>query len=308
MSSPVIAVRPRALDTPRVGLISFLNCRPLLWGLSRTRSLPNVTQLSAEAAGERLVAGDLDLGPISLADYLRHTDELLLLPGLAIAAEGAVMSCNIVSHGRIEELRSPRVGLSSTSRTTVLLARILLEDVFGLSPAYFSGPPDTAELLRAADAAVVIGDPALRTFFDSRAGTRPYAGEPGDDRARADGPLHVHDTASLWTEWTGLPMVFAVWAVRREYARQRPEAVVAAHRSLLNARDLGLGSIDAVSAEAARGSDLSAAQLSVYYRTLRYDLDSRGLRGIERFAALAAARSAVPARGGLEMFGAEAGR
>ncbi|MGW5782396.1 menaquinone biosynthetic enzyme MqnA/MqnD family protein [Streptomyces sp. NPDC003757] len=301
MSHTVTAVRPDALDAPRVGLISFLNCRPLLWGLSRTGALPDVRQLSAEAAGERLVAGELDLGPISLADYLRHTDELLLLPGLAIAAEGAVMSCNIVSQGALGELRSPRVGLTATSRTTVLLARILLEDVLGLSPDYFTGPPDPAELLRTADAAVVIGDPALRAFFDGRADAWPHAERPGDDR------LRVHDTAKLWTEWTGLPMVFAVWAVRREYARRRPEAVAAAHRSLLRARDLGLGSLGAVAAEAARGTGFSAAQLAVYYRTLRYHLDSRGRSGIERFAALAAARGEVPGHVDIEVFDGGAG-
>ncbi|MYR04809.1 menaquinone biosynthesis protein, partial [Streptomyces sp. SID6139] len=186
--------------------------------------------------------------------------------------------------------------LTATSRTTVLLARILLEDLLGLSPAYFTGPPDPAELLRTADAAVVIGDPALRAFFDSRAGTSPPAERPDDNR------LRVHDTATLWTEWTGLPMVFAVWAVRREYARRRPEAVAAAHRSLLRARDLGLGSLDAVSAEAARGTGFSAAQLGVYYRTLRYHLDSRGLQGVERFAALAAARGEVPSHVDIEAF------
>ena len=129
---------------PRVGLISFLNCRPLLWGLERSGLLAGLDLVSdsPESVGADLVAGRLDLGPISLADYLRHTEDLLLLPGLAIAADGPVMSCNIVSRRPLEELAAPRVGLASTSRTTVLLARFLLEERFGLAPRYFTGPPD----------------------------------------------------------------------------------------------------------------------------------------------------------------------
>ncbi|MFE2015719.1 menaquinone biosynthetic enzyme MqnA/MqnD family protein [Streptomyces sp. NPDC059491] len=302
MSFPAVTARPGALDAPRVGLISFLNCRPLLWGLRRTGSLPGIRLLSAELAGERLVSGELDMGPISLAEYLRHTDDLLLLPGLAIAAEGAVMSCNIVSPGPLDTLRSPRVGLTSTSRTTALLARILLEDVVGLSPAYFTGPPDPAALLEAGDVAVVIGDPALRAFFDGHADAWPHGPWPTEEKP------WVHDTAALWTGWTGLPMVFAVWAVRREYARRRPEAVADALHRLLHARDLALGALGEVAERAAEASGFTRGQLELYYRTLRYDLDPRCLLGLARFADLAAARGEVPARRDVELFDAGAGR
>ena len=264
---------------PRVGLISFLNCRPLLWGLERSGLLAGLDLVSdsPESVGTDLVAGRLDLGPISLADYLRHTEDLLLLPGLAIAADGPVMSCNIVSRRPLEELAAPRVGLTSTSRTTVLLARFLLEERFGLAPRYFTGPPDPSALLRGAAAAVVIGDPALRVHFE---------GLPDGE------PSVVYDTAALWTEWTGLPMVFAVWAVRREYAERQPHRVAAVHRALLSARDRGLAELEQVSAEAADA--FTAAQLLSYYRTLRFGLDADGLHAVSRFGDLAARRGLVP--------------
>lgn len=286
----LITARPDIADErrpPRVGIISFLNCTPIRWGLERSGPRPGLSPLplSPEAAGDRLVAGHLDLGPISLAEYLRHTDDLLLLPGLAIAADGPVMSCNIVSHRRLEEVPTARVGLTSTSRTTVLLARLLLEERFGLTPGYFTGPPDPAALLRRADAAVVIGDPALRTHFD---GAR-------------DG-LVVHDAAALWTEWTGLPMVFAVWAVRRAYAEQRPHTVAAVHRALLEARDLGLAELERVSAEVSAASGFTAPQLLSYYRTLRYELNTAGLHAIDRFGDLAAARGLLPEHRAIRRF------
>lgn len=280
---------------PRIGLISFLNCRPILWGLERSQPLSglNPVSLSPEEAGGRLVAGRLDLGPVSLAEYLRHTDDLLLLPGLAIAADGPVMSCNIVSRRPLEELPTARVGLTSSSRTTVLLARFLLEERFGLTPTYFTGPPDPAALLRRGDAAVVIGDPALRVHFE---------GLPDGDR------VLVYDTASLWTEWTGLPMVFAVWAVRREYAERRPHTVAAVYRALLTARDRGLAELDQVSAAAAGASGFTAPQLLSYYRTLRYGLAADGLRAINRFGELAAVRGLVPENRDVRAFEPEAER
>ncbi|MFI9760769.1 menaquinone biosynthetic enzyme MqnA/MqnD family protein [Streptomyces sp. NPDC051963] len=274
------ATRPEAVAErpPRVGLLSFLNCRPVLWGLRRLGLLPglDLLSLSPEAAGDRLIAGRLDLGPVSLAEYLRHTDDLLLLPELAIAAEGPVMSCHIVTRAPLHEVPADlRVGLTSTSRTTVLLARLLLEERLGLTPRYFTGPPEPAALLRRGDAAVVIGDPALRVHFD---------GVPQDGRTI------VHDTAELWTEWTGLPMVFAVWAVRREYAEREPHAVAAVHRALLAARDCGLAQLPQVAAEAARTSDFTSAQLLSYYETLRYELTRDGEHAIRHFADLAAHR------------------
>ncbi|MER5938193.1 menaquinone biosynthesis protein [Streptomyces sp. NPDC001928] len=278
-----------AEQPPRVGLLSFLNCRPILWGLRQQGLLPGPEplSLSAEEAGDRLVAGGLDLGPISLAEYLRHTDELLLLPGLAIAAEGAVMSCHIVSRARLHDFPAPRVGLTSTSRTTVLLARFLLEERLGLTPRYFTGPPDPAALLRGADAAVVIGDPALRVHFE---------GVPGC------GAALVHDTARLWTEWTGLPMVFAVWAVRREYAERRPGTVAQVHRALLAARDHALERLPRIAAEASVGSGFTEAQLLSYYETLRYDLTGDGERAVGRFADLAVQRGLVPGDWALRRF------
>ena len=91
---------------PRVGHIQFLNCLPLYWGLARTGTLLDLelTKDSPEKLGERLVAGDLDIGPIPLVEYLRHADDLVALPGIAVGCDGPVMSCVIVSQLPLERL------------------------------------------------------------------------------------------------------------------------------------------------------------------------------------------------------------
>src|ERR1044071_1145674 len=132
------------LQRPRVGHIQFLNCLPIYWGLMRSGALLDVDlrkdtpdRLSAD-----LVAGNLDIGPISLVEYLRHADELLVLPDLAVGSDGPALSVNVVSSPPLAELDGARVALGSTSRTGVLLAQLLLEDHHGVRPEYFRCPPD----------------------------------------------------------------------------------------------------------------------------------------------------------------------
>src|SRR5437868_1465085 len=124
------------LQRPRVGHIQFLNCLPFYWGLMRTGALLDVDLFKAppDQLNTALVAGDLDIGPISLVEYLRHADELVLLPDLAVGSDGPVLSVVMVSTVPLQQIRS--VALGSTSRTSVLLARLLLEPTHGLSPSY----------------------------------------------------------------------------------------------------------------------------------------------------------------------------
>ena len=104
---------------PRVGHIQFLNCLPIYWGLMRSGALLDVDlhKDSPDRLNAALVAGDLDIGPISLVEYLRHADELLLLPDLAVGSDGPVLSVNVVSTRPLAELDGGRVALGSTSRT-----------------------------------------------------------------------------------------------------------------------------------------------------------------------------------------------
>src|SRR5690349_20388463 len=154
---------------PRVGHIQFLNCLPLYWGLMRSGALLDVDlrKDSPDQLNAALVVGDLDIGPISLVEYLRHADELLLLPDLAVGSDGPVLSVNLVSTVAPHELDGRRVALGSTSRTGVLLARMLLAQRYGVTPSYFSCPPDLTQMLLEADAAVLIGDVALRAHHDA---------------------------------------------------------------------------------------------------------------------------------------------
>nr|WP_192771889.1 menaquinone biosynthesis protein [Plantactinospora soyae] len=268
------------LRRPRVGHIQFLNCLPIYWGLMRSGALIDVDlhKDSPERLSAALVGGDLDIGPIPLVEYLKHADELLLLSDLAVGSDGPVLSVNIVSTRPLDELDGAKVALSSTSRTSVLLARMLLANRYGVDPEYFSCPPDLTTMLLEAEAGVLIGDVALRALYEA----------PGRG-------LSVTDLGQAWREWTGLPMVFAVWAVRRDFAAEHPGLVKGVHEAFLRSRDLCLAELDEAAEAAARWEPFDAATLATYFRALDFSLGERQVAGLREFARRAAALDGLPA-------------
>ena len=268
-----------SVSRPRVGHIQFLNCLPIYWGLMRSGALLDVDlhKDTPERLSAALVAGDLDIGPITLVEFLRHADELLLLPDLAVGSDGPVLSVNLISTRPPAELDGRPVALGSTSRTGVLLAQMLLSERYGVEPEYFRCPPDLSQMLMEADAGVLIGDPALRAMYEA-----PRNG------------LQVIDLAEAWKEWTGLPMVFAVWAVRRDFAAAHPGLVKDVHEAFQRSRDLCLGELDEVAESAARWEPFDAATLANYFRALDFSLGERQIAGVREFARRAANRGEVP--------------
>jgi chorismate dehydratase len=234
-----------------------------------------------------LVEGRLDIGPISLVEYLRHADELLLLPDIAVGSDGPVLSVNVVSTRPLDQLDGRRVALGSTSRTGVLLTQMLLSQRYQVTPEYFRCPPDLTQMLLEADAGVVIGDVALRALYEA-----PGLG------------LTVTDLGQAWRDWTGLPMVFAVWAVRRDFAAAHPGLVKDVHEAFLRSRDLCLVELDEVATAAARWEPFDAATLATYFRTLDFTLGDRQVAGLREFARRAGRQGEAPELppGGPEFF------
>jgi chorismate dehydratase len=265
---------------PRVGHIQFLNCLPLYWGLVQSNALLDVElrKDTPDRLNDALVAGELDVGPISLVEYLRHADELVLLPDLAVGSDGPVLSCNLVSQLPPPELGGARVALGSTSRTSVLLAELWLAEVHGVRPVYFGCPPDLGAMMQEAAAAVLIGDAALRATYEA-----PTRG------------LILQDLGAAWRDWTGLPMVFAVWAARRDFAEADPGLVKDVHAAFLDSRYRALDRIDEVAARAARWELFDASTLATYFRGLDFSLGPRQLAGLLEFARRAAEHGAAPA-------------
>jgi chorismate dehydratase len=178
----------------RVSAVSFLNTKPLVWGFVHGRQNGSVS-LRFEvpsACADSLASGAADIGIIPAIEM--HRQNLPYIPGLGIASHGPVRSIFLVSRVPAPQIGALAVDISS--RTSVELARIVIGSKYGARPKLLPHAPDLATMLAAADAALIIGDPALRL-----------------DPAAL--PWHVYDLGEEWKEMTGLPMVYALWSGRR---------------------------------------------------------------------------------------------
>lgn len=271
---------------PRVGHIDFLNCLPLYDGLVRSGGLLDVRlrRETPDVLNGLLLSGELDIGPISLVPALQHHRELVVLPDLAVGSDGPVLSVVLVSKRPVADLDGAHIALGSTSRTSVLLAQLLLTERFAVKASFETAPPDLGTMLRSADAAVLIGDPALRATYEA-----PGLG------------LEVLDLGAAWREWTGLPMVFAVWAARRDFAAEHLDQVAAVQRSFRSSLTDSLARVEEVAERAAVWEPFDAATLATYFTCLDFRLGERQLAGVREFTAKAAALGAVPADAELQV-------
>ena len=219
-------------------------------------------RIPAECA-DRLAAGAADIGIVPSFELTRLNLEVI--PGAGIACHGPVRSILLVSRPPAGEIRT--LAVDASSRTSVQLARVILERKFGVSPAIAAYPPDLEPMLAAADAALIIGDPALRL-----------------DPARL--PYHVYDLGEEWVEMTGLPMVFAVWAGRPGAA---DHAVAEAFRESCRFGRARIEEIVKAEGEP-RGF---AAELARDYLThhIVHELGEREYRGMELFLRYARERA-----------------
>lgn len=273
-----------------MGHIQFLNCLPLYWGLARTGTLLDLelSKDTPEKLSEQLVRGDLDIAPVTLVEFLRNADRLVAFPDLAVGCDGPVMSCVIVSQVPLEKLSGARVALGSTSRTSVRLAQLLLAEQYQVTPDYYTCPPDLGQMMLEAEAAVLIGDAALRASLHDA----PRLG------------LQVHDLGKMWKEWTGLPFVFAVWAARKDYLAREPEMVHEVHEAFLASRDLSLQEVAKVSEQAARWETFDAELLERYFRTLDFRFGPDQLAGVREFARRTGPATGYPSDVTVELLGA----
>jgi len=240
----------------RVGIVNFLNSKPLAWGFLKGHHADLFApSYHPPAMVARLLAqGNLDVGLIPSIEVQRIPN-LRVLPDMCIAARHEVRSVLLVSRGPVEDIR--RVALDQNSRTSATLVRILLKERYGLDPEYLHDRPDPERMLAEADAALIIGDPALRV-----------------DRER----YRIIDLAAEWHELTERPFVFAVWAVRPEV--DIPDLPFYFKSSLR----YGLSSLDTVVREAAAELNLDSSEVRSYLtENLSFVLRQEEIEGLEEF-------------------------
>jgi chorismate dehydratase len=279
----------------RISIVEFLNTAPLVWGFT-DGPLAGKYDLSfavPSQCAEDLKAGRADVGIIPAIEYQRMQN-VAALPGMAVASKNEVRSLLVISKVPIEQVQS--FALDTNSRSSVGIVRILCRRHWNIAPEFIDMAPDVDAMMGRADAALMIGDPALRLRIrlDELEAKPPSDKDrccTGEDEALVRGvqTIFVYDIVQQWREMTGHASVLAIWVARRDAVT--PEMVGDFQAS----REYGLARIGEIAEGAALKLDLPPRALERYLtENIDFSLDDENLAGLSRYFEECARAGLIP--------------
>ena len=244
--------------TVRLRAVSYLNSRPLTLSLENNPAFELSYSVPSLCAAD-LEAGRADLALIPTIEYARSREPYYIVPDVAIASRGEVLTVRLFWRGDLRRVK--RIALDTSSRTSVALLHILFREKFRLAPEFEEAGPTLGAMLEIADAALLIGDPVFQCM---------------------DTGLDSMDLGKAWTEFSGLPFVFAFWAGRRGVVN--PGQVLA----LKEARLSGEEQAGAIACRYCRDFAGSAEFYERYLTdNISFDLGEAEIEGLHKFYRLA---------------------
>ena len=250
----------------KIGRISYINVAPIYYGLDMGLKPAWLKMVTAPPSvlNNMLANGDIDISPISSVAYALHQKDWLLLPDLSIACSGDVMSVILVSRHPFDKLNNKRVILIDESATAVELLKLLFI-IKKVKPIFGTGAiQHPCDIPKNADAALIIGDAALKEKWN-------------------DHYDYIYDMGNMWMELTGLPFVFAVWAVQKSFARKRPDPLSAIIDLFHISKKEGNQHLGQIVESASSKLGISLDMSEKYYDRLCCDLGPMQIKGLESF-------------------------
>ncbi|RJP95190.1 MAG: ABC transporter substrate-binding protein [Desulfobacteraceae bacterium] len=249
-----------------IGRIQYINVNPVYHEFEN-KPLPRGMRLFSEppaTLNRMLREGELDISSVSASAFARNSEDWLMLPDMSIACYGKVMSVLLVSRHAFRDLHTKPVFLTDESATAVDLVKLLFA-LQGVDPEFerrqVKSPDDLTDM---AGAGLVIGDAALKHNWHDRFD-------------------HVWDLCEMWNDMTGLPFVFAVWAVRRSFAKAHPESVRQVMDMLQHSKDAGLADIDRIAETSAKKLGIDLAVSQTYFKSMYYSLSDPEIKCLTAF-------------------------
>jgi chorismate dehydratase len=247
---------------PRIAASSYLNTAPLIWSFikgSKQQTVELFTDKAPARCAEMLTSGEVDAALVPVIEYQRIPD-IAIVPDVCVGSRSAVRSVVIAS--KLNNLKKvKRVALDDSSRTSVALVKIIFCEFLGFEPEWQISPPDLRAMLEHNDAALIIGDPAMKIPRDR---------------------FRVFDLATLWHDYTGFGFVFAMWMVSSNSAKHIRAIDFKA------ARDEGLAHLDEIAAGYEDKPTLSPDEIKDYLtRNIAFQMDESMMKGLQLYFALA---------------------
>jgi len=269
-----------------LGRIVYMNAAPVYYEIDKCPKLDwlNIVSAPPSILNNMMEKEELDISPVSSVAYAKNQDAWLLLPDLSIACFGRVMSVILVSKKPFEKLTDNKVIITDKSAAAAELLKLLFS-IKRVKPVFETMPiqcPD--EIKKSADAALIIGDKALKekwhVHFD-----------------------HIYDLGQMWLELTGLPFVFALWAVRKSFADKKPEVVSSIIKLFDISKEQGKKNLEDIAKKASEILGIDIDICKKYYELLNYDLDPLQLKGLTSFFEKLYHKKILPQKVQLRFFG-----
>jgi len=269
----------------RCGRISYTNDLPIYAAFDAGEvACPASLHASVPTTLNRmLLAGELDVSPISSFFFAQHAARFFALPAVAIGSRTAVRSIYCIAKTPPSGLSGVEIAVTTESSTGRNLFAAICAEAYGFIPRYVESPDPFGAFTAKGTPCLVIGDKAI-------------------DAHLAVEPSHSHDIGELWYGLTGCQMIYALWAVRREVAAERPDAVSALDRALLMASLWGRKHRDRVIADAESIFPRPQGFYAEYYQTLEFNPDAQSWQGLETFFRLAAKHGLLASAPVIERF------
>lgn len=262
-------------NRPRIAASSYLNTAPLIWSFihgSQRDAVELFTDTAPGRCGEMLARHEVDAALVPVIEYQRMSD-VVIVPEVCVGSRSAVLSV-VLATRRNNLKKVERVVLDDSSRTSVALVKIIFREFLGFEPEWETSPPDLKSMLTHADAALIIGDPAMKIPRDQ---------------------FRVFDLATLWHEFTGCGFVFAMWMARAASV-ERVRAV-----DFAGARDEGLAHLDEIVAETEPQLGLSPNEIKAYLtENIAFRMDQEMKEGLKLYFELARKHELIAATKPLE--------
>lgn len=250
----------------RIGKIDYTNVWPVFHyfnesALSRPAEL--VTKVPA-VLNRAMAAGELDLSPVSSFAYGSGGSRFKLLPGLSVSSDGPVNSILVFSKKPLDTLQNGVIALTNTSATSVNLLKIIMEKAYGAHPEYRVCDPDLEAMMAKSDAALLIGDHAIRASWEQHG-------------------YFVTDLGKAWKEWTGLGMTFAVWAVQTDFARNNEQWLKEIEGAFLASKQTSIADLTPLVDTACAEIGGTRDYWDFYFHNLCYDFTEERQRGLQLY-------------------------
>ena len=258
----------------KISIVKYLNAMPLAWGIlegPQKDAFNPVLSTPAECA-EQLSNGSVDIGLIPSIEFQRIKG-CRIVPGPAVASTHRVRSVILVSQMPLWKVKT--VACDNGSRTSVALSRIIFNDFYHTHPDFVPAEPNLGNMLANCDAALLIGDHALKFMEDN---DRPNIEKQKPFVRLGAEPLQIFDLAERWRFLTGLPFVFAFWAVREGF--HDPSVVDALKQS----RDFGVANRAAIAEKYSEPLQIKKEFIQEYLeKNVHYYMDQSCIEALDLF-------------------------